>query len=300
MVAENRAAGKQTPLGAAALTRQSIEPMLIVLSPAKALDFTAGPANAPLTAPQMPDQTAELAKVARKLKVSDLKRMMDLSDSLAKLNRERFQAFDPESDEGVQAAFAFNGDVYLGLRARELDKKALGWAQEHVRILSGLYGVLRPMDAIQPYRLEMGVRIKTKRGGSLYDFWGARISQALDAALAGHKQKLVVNCASQEYFGAVDRAALKAPVISCRFLEEKDGQARVISFFAKRARGAMARFAIDNRIERAEYLKAFDRDGYRYVPSLSTDEELTFARPQPPPIAPQRKAGAQQRKQRED
>jgi hypothetical protein len=263
--------------------------MLIVLSPAKALDFTAGPAHAPLTAPELTDQTAELAKVTRKLKASDLKRMMDLSDALAKLNRERFQAFDPDSEEGLQAAFAFNGDVYLGLKARDLDRKALGWAQEHVRILSGLYGVLRPMDAIQPYRLEMGVRIKTRRGGSLYDFWGARIAETLDGALAGHKQKTVVNCASQEYFGAVDRAALKAPVVSCRFLEEKDGEARVLSFFAKRARGAMARFAIDNRIERAEYLKAFDRDGYRFVASASNDEEYVYARPQPAPVTPQRK-----------
>ena len=141
---------------------------------------------------------------------------------ISKLNRERFQAFDPESEEGLQAAFAFNGDVYLGLRARELDKKALAWAQERVRILSGLYGVLRPLDAIQPYRLEMGVRIKTRRGSSLYDFWGPRVAEALDAALAGHKDRTIVNCASQEYFGAVDRDALKALVIACKFLEEKE------------------------------------------------------------------------------
>ncbi|HEY3948424.1 peroxide stress protein YaaA [Phenylobacterium sp.] len=264
--------------------------MLIVLSPAKALDFTAGPPSAPLTAAQLTDQTAELAKTTRKLKVSDLKRMMELSDSLARLNRERFQAFDPESEEGVQAAFAFNGDVYQGLRARELDRKALAWAQERVRILSGLYGVLRPMDAIQPYRLEMGVRIKTKRGGSLYDFWGPRIAEALDAAVAGHKQQTIVNCASQEYFGAVDRAALKTPVVSCRFLEEQDGEARVISFFAKRARGAMARFAIEGRLERPGDLRAFDRDGYRFVASASSDAEYVFARPQPPPVALQRKS----------
>ena len=238
--------------------------MLIVLSPAKSLDFTAAPRPAPLTAPQLADHTAELAKVAKKLRVIDLKRMMDLSDDLAKLNRERFQAFEPDSEDGLQAAFAFNGDVYLGLRARELDKKALAWAQDHVRILSGLYGVLRPLDAIQPYRLEMGVRIKTKRGPSLYDFWGPKVAETLDAALVGHKERTIVNCASQEYFGAVDRAALKAPVVTCRFLEEKDGEARIMSFFAKTARGAMARFAIDNRIERAADLKAFDLDGYRF------------------------------------
>ncbi|HEX4098577.1 MAG TPA: peroxide stress protein YaaA [Caulobacteraceae bacterium] len=259
--------------------------MLIVLSPAKALDFTAAPGAAPLTAPELTEHTAELAKVTRKLRVVDLKRMMDLSDALAKLNRERFQAFDPQSEDGLQAAFAFNGDVYLGLKARELDKKALAWAQDHLRILSGLYGVLRPLDAIQPYRLEMGVRIKTRRGQSLYDFWGPKVSETLDAALAGHKQRTIVNCASQEYFGAVDRAALKAPVVHCRFLEEKDGEARIMSFFAKRARGAMARFAIDNRIERAADLKAFDVDGYRFVSELSADDEFTFARPQPPPVA---------------
>jgi uncharacterized protein len=256
--------------------------MLIVLSPAKALNFTAGPQSAPLTAPRLGEHTAELARTTKKLRAIDLKRMMDLSDSLAKLNRERFQAFDPDSEDGLQAAFAFNGDVYLGLKARELDRKALSFAQEHVRILSGLYGLLRPLDAIQPYRLEMGVRIKTKRGASLYDFWGPRIAETLDADLAGHKDRTIVNCASTEYFGAVDRRALKAPVVSCRFLEEKDGEARVISFFAKRARGAMARFAIDNRITSAADLKAFDADGYRFQPHLSSDEEFTFARPQPP------------------
>jgi hypothetical protein len=259
--------------------------MLIVLSPAKALDFTAAPPSAPVSAPQLADQTAELAKVTRRLRVSDLKRMMSLSDPLAKLNRERFQAFDPRSEEGVQAAFAFNGDVYMGLKARELDRKALAWAQDHLRILSGLYGVLRPLDAIQPYRLEMGVRIKTRRGQSLYDFWGPRVSLALGEAAAGHKDRTLVNCASEEYFGAVDRQALTLPVIRCRFLEEKDGEARILSFFAKRARGLMARYAIDNRIERAADLKAFDRDGYRFAAGLSSDEEFTFTRPQPPPVA---------------
>jgi cytoplasmic iron level regulating protein YaaA (DUF328/UPF0246 family) len=257
--------------------------MLIVLSPAKALDFTAAPASIPLTAPQMAEHTAELAKTTRKLRAVDLKRMMSLSDALAKLNRERFQAFQPDSEDGLQAAFAFNGDVYTGLKARELDKKSLAWAQNHVRILSGLYGVLRPLDAIQPYRLEMGVRIKTRRGESLYDFWAAQIAQALDAALVGHKDRTIVCCASQEYFGAVDRTALKAPVIATRFLEEKDGEARIVSFYAKRARGLMARYAIDNRIDRAEDLRAFDVDGYRFAAGLSTDDELVFARPQPPP-----------------
>jgi uncharacterized protein len=264
--------------------------MLIVLSPSKALDFTGALQSAPLSLPQLADQTAELAKSTKRLTARELKRMMSLSDALAKLNRERFQAFDPASEEGLQAAFAFNGDVYLGLKARTLDKKALGWAQDHVRILSGLYGLLRPLDAIQPYRLEMGVRLKTRRGQSLYDFWGPRISAALNEAAQGHKDKTLVNCASGEYFGAVDRKALKLPVITARFLEEKDGEARMISFFAKKARGMMARYAIDHRIDKAADLKGFDYEGYRLVAGLSTDEEFTFARPQPPPVAQQRKA----------
>jgi len=266
--------------------------MLIVLSPAKALDFTAPATAAPLTAPQLGDHTAELAKVTRKLTAADLRRLMSLSEPLAKLNRERFQAFDAASEDGLQAAFAFNGDVYAGLRARELDKKALAWAQDHVRILSGLYGVLRPLDAIQPYRLEMGTRLKTRRGHSLYDFWGERIAAALNEAAVGHKDRTLVNCASGEYFGAVDRAALKLPLISCRFLEEKDGERRIISFYAKKARGLMARYAIDHRIDRAADLKGFDAAGYRFEPELSTEAELTFTRPQPDPPAAKRKAEA--------
>jgi len=266
--------------------------MLIVLSPAKALDFTAPATAAPLTTPELGEHTAELAKVTRKLTAADLRRLMSLSENLAKLNRERFQAFDAASEEGLQAAFAFNGDVYAGLRARELDRKGLAWAQDHVRILSGLYGVLRPLDAIQPYRLEMGTRLKTGRGHSLYDFWGDRISAALNAAAAGHRDKTLVNCASGEYFGAVDRAALKLPLVSCRFLEEKEGEARIISFYAKKARGLMARWAIDNRIDKAVDLKGFDVAGYRFAPEQSTAEELTFTRPQPDPPAAQRKNAA--------
>ena len=266
--------------------------MLIVLSPAKALDFAAPAISAPLTTPQLGEDTAALAKVTRKLTVADLRRLMSLSDNLAKLNRERFQAFDPATEDGLQAAFAFNGDVYAGLRARELDKKALTWAQDHVRILSGLYGVLRPLDAIQPYRLEMGTRLKTRRGHSLYDFWGERISASLNEAAMGHKDKTLVNCASGEYFGAVDRKALKLPVVACRFLEEKDGEARIISFFAKKARGMLARYAIENRIEKVHDLKGFDAGDYRFAPERSSEEEFTFVRPQPPPPAMTRGAEA--------
>lgn len=264
--------------------------MLLILSPAKALDFTRPDQALPVTTPALSDQTAELARTARKLTTAQIKRLMDLSDNLARLNRERFQAFDPESEEGVQAAFAFNGDVYAGLQARSLDRTALAWAQNHLRILSGLYGVLRPLDAIQPYRLEMGTRLKTRRGASLYDFWGPRIAEELNAAAVGHKDPTIVNLASGEYFGAVDRAALKSPLVACRFLEEKDGERRIISFFAKKARGLMARFAIDNRIERAADLRAFDVAGYCFDAGLSHDGEWTFLRPQPAPAAAARAA----------
>jgi cytoplasmic iron level regulating protein YaaA (DUF328/UPF0246 family) len=263
--------------------------MLIVISPAKALDFTRPEGLAPMTTPEMAGDIAELSQVAKKLKVGDLKKMMDLSDKLAQLNRERFQAFDPAMEDGLQAAFAFNGDVYSGLKARELDKKALTYAQKNLRILSGLYGLLRPLDAIQPYRLEMGVRIKTKRGGSLYDFWGDRIAKGLNEAARGQKDATLVNCASQEYFGAVDRTALTIPVVSAKFLEEKDGSSKIISFYAKKARGLMARYAIDNRIEKADDLKAFDYEGYRFQKGVSSETEWVFSRPQPPPPSAARK-----------
>ncbi|HEX7761932.1 MAG TPA: peroxide stress protein YaaA [Caulobacteraceae bacterium] len=252
--------------------------MLMVISPAKALNFAAPALNAPMTTPAFAEDIAELAKVTQRLRVSDLKALMGISDNLAVLNRERFQAFDPESEDGLQAVFAFNGDVYTGLAARELDAPALKWAQDRLRILSGLYGLLRPLDVIQPYRLEMGSRLKTKRGKSLYDFWGQRLSLALNEAAGRHADPTLVNLASQEYFGAVKAAALSIPTVTCHFREERDGQMRTLSFFAKRARGAMTRYAIDQRIDRAHDLKAFDRDGYAFRPALSSDTDWVFAR----------------------
>jgi uncharacterized protein len=257
--------------------------MIIVLSPAKSLDWTPGAPGLPATTPEMLDQTVELSKTTRRLKRADLKRLMGISDALADLNFQRFQAFDPESEEGLQAAIAFDGDVYSGLDARSLDKKGMGFAQTHVRILSGLYGLLRPLDLIQPYRLEMGTRLKTRRGQNLYAFWGARIAEALNEAAAGQKDPTLVNCASQEYFGAVDAGALTLPLVTCHFHEEKDGEGRVISFYAKKARGLMARYAIDNRIQKAEALKDFGLEGYRFRPEASTDTDWVFARPQPQP-----------------
>ncbi len=255
--------------------------MIIVLSPAKSLDFTAAAPGTPMTTPQLKDDIGVLAKTTRRLTRADLRRLMGISPKLADLNHARFQAFDPAVEDGVQAAIAFNGDVYAGLDARSLDKKGLAWAQDHLRILSGLYGVLRPLDALQPYRLEMGVRLKTRRGASLYDFWGPRIAETLNEAARGHADPTVVNLASLEYFGAVDRQALAVPVVACHFKDIADGEARIVSFYAKKARGLMARFAIDNRIDRAEGLKAFDAAGYVYDPKLSTDTDWTFTRPHP-------------------
>jgi cytoplasmic iron level regulating protein YaaA (DUF328/UPF0246 family) len=253
--------------------------MLMVISPAKSLDFTPPDPRVPATIPAMTEDTAELAKVTRKLTKADLKRLMGISDNLALLNRERFQAFDAESEDGVQAAMAFDGDVYDGLQARTLDKAGLSFAQKRLRILSGLYGLLRPLDVIQPYRLEMGTRLKTKRGGSLYDFWGERIAKALDEAAEGTGEAVLINLASQEYFGAVDRKALKLPVVACHFREIKGEEpAKIISFYAKRARGMMARFAIDQRLDRAEGLKDFKAAGYGFDAKASTTEDWVFTR----------------------
>ena len=253
--------------------------MLIVLSPAKRLDFTEADPALPASERRFREDTASLARTARARTVAELRGLMSISDDLARLNRERFQAFEADSTDGVQAAFAFAGDVYEGLRARELDADGLAFAQAHIRILSGLYGLLRPLDRIQPYRLEMGTRLKTRRGSSLYDFWGDRISKCLNAEAEGMPDPTLVNLASQEYFGAVDAKALKLRVVTPQFREAKDGESRIISFFAKKARGSMARFAVEQRIERAEDLKAFDRDGYRFDKARSSASDWIFIRP---------------------
>ena len=250
----------------------------MILSPAKRLDFSDPATDVPATAHRMTDDVRSLSVTARRQTQADLRRLMGISADLAKLNQVRFKAFDPDSEEGLQAALAFAGDVYQGLDARSLAADDLGWAQDHLRILSGLYGLLRPLDLIQPYRLEMGSRLKTRRGSSLYDFWGDRISKALNADAEGHADPTLVNLASQEYFGAVDAKALKLPVVNIHFREEKDGESRIISFFAKKARGTMARYAIENRIDRAEDLKAFDRDGYGFQASPSTENDWIFTR----------------------
>ncbi|XOY56687.1 MAG: peroxide stress protein YaaA [Rhodobacterales bacterium] len=255
--------------------------MLVVISPAKSLDMT--PVQIPATAPAFQDDALRLAKTARGLSLGDLKSLMAISDDLARLNRDRFAAFaaDPAPEAVKPAALAFNGDTYQGLEAKTLSADDLHWAQDHLGILSGLYGLLRPLDAIQPYRLEMGSKLKTRRGASLYEYWGDTIAKALNARAADVGTDLLVNCASQEYFGAVDRKALKLRVITPSFMEVKDDKPRIVSFFAKRARGAMARFIVENRLTDAQAIKDFTSGGYAYDADLSDGDTWAFVRDYP-------------------
>ena len=258
--------------------------MLTVLSPAKKLDETS-PIRVAATAPPMLDHTRALMQVTRDLTPADLQELMHISDALAELNHARFQAFEtPFTDDNARpAALTFAGDVYQGLDAWSLPEAALEWAQGHVAILSGLYGVLRPLDRMQPYRLEMGTRLENPRGADLYAFWRDTIGPWLAESLSSHDDPTLLNLASNEYFKAVDRKVLPGPVVTPVFKDRKDGRSRTISFFAKRARGAMARFVIENRIDTAEGVKAFECMGYRYQPGPSTKARWVFEREQPPP-----------------
>ena len=255
--------------------------MLVVVSPAKSLDMA--PVDITPTAPQFQQDAVRLSKTAKNLTLKQLKGLMSISDDLARLNRDRFAAFaaEPNDDAIKPAAFAFNGDTYQGLEAKTLTEDDLAWGQDHLRILSGLYGLLRPLDAIQPYRLEMGSRLKTRRGTSLYDYWGDTVAKALCAQAAEVGTDTLVNCASQEYFGAADRKALKLRVITPQFMEVKDDKPRIVSFFAKRARGAMARYIIENRVTAPEQIKHFTTGGYAFDPDLSDGDKWVFVRDYP-------------------
>ncbi|MGR3316383.1 peroxide stress protein YaaA [Roseovarius indicus] len=250
--------------------------MLVVLSPAKKLDMSEVDTTA--TDPQFADDAKALAKTARGLTQKDLQKLMGISENLAKLNADRFKAFG--TMETKPAALAFAGDTYSGLEAASLDPEEMDYAQDHLRILSGLYGLLRPRDAIEPYRLEMGSRLKTRRGKSLYDYWGDRIAKALNEQAETLGTDTLVNCASQEYFGAVKPDALNLRVITPVFMEEKPDGPKVVSFFAKQARGAMARFIVQNRLTDPDSLTDFDTGGYRHRPDLSEPDKPAFVRPQ--------------------
>ncbi|MDR7332174.1 peroxide stress protein YaaA [Roseateles asaccharophilus] len=284
--------------------------MLFLLSPAKSLDYDTPtpPELAPaLTRPQFLDDTAALIDVMRSKTVADVRELMDLSEPLAQLNVDRYAAWRPRfTDKNSKPAMlAFNGDVYDGLDAKTLSADDIAWAQTHVRMLSGLYGILRPLDRMQPYRLEMGTRLSTVAGANLYDWWGDRLALHLNKLAKAEKAPVIVNLASQEYFRVVDRKVSAEPpgrpkaaqpprgagraqvarggvliprVIDCQFEDWKNGDYKIISFFAKRARGLMARYAIQNRIETPDGLKGFDLDGYRLAPEASSQDQLVFRR----------------------
>ena len=251
--------------------------MLVVLSPAKKLNFDEKPEGLIETLPDYQIDANRLARIAKKLSVSELRDLMKISEDLAKLNRERFQSFAQEStaDNSKQAMLAFAGDTYVGLNADSLNLDEQAYAQDHLRILSGLYGLLRPMDRIQPYRLEMGSRLANIEGPSLYAYWGTKLAKALDEASGGAP---VVNCASTEYFKATNPKIMKSTVITPTFKEDRNGELKMIGFFAKKARGAMARYMITNRVESFDGVKDFDLDGYKFQPKLSDETTPIFTR----------------------
>jgi len=250
--------------------------MLIVLSPSKTLDFS--PISQTFsTSPDFQAEVNDLVSVLQKKSSTQLGKLMHLSDALASLNASRYATFSQNLEDGQskQALLAFKGDVYTKMDVDTYTKEDLHFAQEHLRILSGLYGLLKPLDLIQAYRLEMGTRLKTKKRASLYEFWGTKISKALNEAGQG---KTLVNLASQEYFKAVDKKALKLPVVHIHFKEYKNGSYQVVGLFAKQARGLMSDYAIKNRITSPEELKGFQRERYEFAESQSSPQDWVFVR----------------------
>lgn len=254
--------------------------MIIVLSPAKSLDYESVLPPAPSTWPDFLDHSAQLVDILRQKSPAEIASLMSISDPLAALNAARFGEWTPDcaAPKGRQSVFAFNGDVYEGLDAWTLDEQGLTWLQAHVRILSGLYGLLRPLDLMLPYRLEMGTRLPNVRGKDLYAFWGDLPAQALNALFENDSRRVLVNLASDEYFKAVKCASLKAEVIQPVFQDWKGGGYKVISFFAKRARGLMARYAAEKRIDDADALRDFAVDGYALDASVSSATQWIYRR----------------------
>lgn len=254
--------------------------MLIVLSPSKTLDPDAPVDADACTQPTHLPESRRLVRRLRELSAQDLAGLMRISAKLAELNFERYRQWRTPFTPGNArpAALTFKGDVYAGLGADDFSADDLDYAQDHLRILSGLYGLLRPLDLIQPYRLEMGTRLANPRGANLYEFWGGRISADLRRTLAGQERPTLVNLASQEYYRAVRPRELDAPVVTPVFKERRNGGCRVIGLFAKKARGMMARYAVKRRLERAEQLLDFAEGGYRHAPELSSAAEWVFVR----------------------
>lgn len=252
--------------------------MLIVLSPAKSLDLESPLTTEQHTIPEFIPQAGALIDVLRAYSPAQIGELMHLSDALSVLNVGRYAHWHPDHAQARQAILSFNGDVYTGFDARSLDARGLDFAQRHVRILSGLYGLLRPLDRMHPYRLEMGTRLANPHGKDLYAFWGEAITGALNRQLAANGSTALVNLASEEYFKSVKPKLLAAPLIEPVFQDWKNGKYKIISFFAKRARGMMARYAVDHGITDPERLKDFDVDGYAFEPEVSSEREWVFRR----------------------
>ncbi|MFT7221285.1 MAG: cytoplasmic iron level regulating protein YaaA (DUF328/UPF0246 family) [Candidatus Azotimanducaceae bacterium] len=252
--------------------------MLTVISPAKTLDFETPPQTAKTSTPIFRPQTKELAGIMRGKSPKDLSKLMGISPKLAELNAERFEQFKTRGNPGKQALLAFKGDVYVGLNVESYDERDFTFAQNNLRILSGLYGVLRPLDVIQPYRLEMGTKLTTAAGKTLYDYWNNAIGKAIAEELSDHRNKTLVNLASNEYFKAVAVSMLPGKLITPVFKDYSKGTYKILSFFAKKARGAMSTFIVKNRITKPDDLKTFSEDGYAFNTTYSTDTEWVFTR----------------------
>ncbi|PSU46087.1 peroxide stress protein YaaA [Photobacterium frigidiphilum] len=254
--------------------------MLIVVSPAKTLDYDSPLATQTYTLPELTDHSSELMEVCRELTPMDIASLMKVSDKIAGLNAARFAEWQPKftTENARQAILAFKGDVYTGLAAETMTEEDFAYTQQHLRMLSGLYGLLRPLDLMQPYRLEMGTKLANPRGANLYQFWGSVITEKLNAAIAEQGDNILINLASNEYFKSVKPKSLDAQLITPVFKDCKNGNYKVISFYAKKARGMMARYIIDNRIKSVDELKQFDVAGYYFVPAESTSKELVFKR----------------------
>lgn len=251
--------------------------MIVLLSPAKTLDFT--PVETLTTQPRLLKKSVELVKTLKRKSIADLQELMNISENLGELNRDRFKEFSiPFTPINAKPAIlTFKGDVYHGLAAHTFSEEDLDFAQNHIRILSGLYGLLRPRDLMQAYRLEMGTRLKTRRGNNLYDFWGRQISNLLNEDIEELQSEVILNLASQEYFKSVQGRSLKAPVLNIHFQEVRDGGApKVIAFNAKKARGRMAHLIVKHRIEKPEDLKELDINGYRFNNKLSSRTDWYF------------------------
>jgi len=257
--------------------------MLAIISPAKSLDFDGRAPTDKASVPSFLDDSAELIRELRELAPQDLADLMGISSSLAQLNYDRYAAWGKPfiRRTAKQAMFAFNGDVYMGLKSAEFSARDLTWAQRRLRILSGLHGILKPLDLIQPHRLEMGTRLPNRRGGDLYDFWRAKVTAALNEAIAAQRQPILLNLASNEYFNAVDPARIDARIITPTFKDLRNGRYKFISFFAKQARGLMAAYLIKNRVSTLKALKAFDWQGYRFSAAESCANDWVFLRDQP-------------------